>query len=329
MKQPKQPDPNPGLIAATQASERIAMEQLGLAREQYSWAKDQAEQDREFIRPFLEQQGRIADANEQRAADYANYEKQTFRPLEQKIVQEAQAYDSEAKRAELARTAAADVGQAMGVAREQNIRNMTRYGVNPASGAFADVSARMDTTEGLAKAQAMNKARTDATALGHAMKMDAAGLGRNLANNATTAYGIALNANAGAQQGTHAMTAAESAGRNSAQGYYGAAMQGYGQAQRGYGMANDFALQSYGTQMQGYGANLSAIGTVAGMGAAKFLSEGGGVSGPGGPRDDKIPAMLSDGEFVIPADVVKVKGLEFFNKLLEKHHRPMGVQRRG
>lgn len=35
---------------------------------------------------------------------------------------------------------------------------------------------------------------------------------------------------------------------------------------------------------------------------------GGPVYGPGGPRDDKVPAMLSDGEHVIAADEVQAAG---------------------
>lgn len=59
------------------------------------------------------------------------------------------------------------------------------------------------------------------------------------------------------------------------------------------------------------------------------MANGGDVQGPGGPVDDKVPAMLSDGEYVIPADVVKAKGLEFFDKLKEKYHTPAVLQRRG
>jgi hypothetical protein len=58
-------------------------------------------------------------------------------------------------------------------------------------------------------------------------------------------------------------------------------------------------------------------------------ANGGKVRGPGGPVDDKVPAMLSDGEYVIPADVVKAKGIEFFDKLKDKYHTPAVLQRRG
>ena len=52
------------------------------------------------------------------------------------------------------------------------------------------------------------------------------------------------------------------------------------------------------------------------------------MRGIGGPVDDKIPAMLSNGEYVIPADVVKAKGVEFFDKLKAKYHVPAETQRR-
>jgi phage-related protein len=43
------------------------------------------------------------------------------------------------------------------------------------------------------------------------------------------------------------------------------------------------------------------------------FATGGYVSGPGGPREDKIPAMLSNGEFVINAAAVRAVGLDFLN----------------
>lgn len=36
---------------------------------------------------------------------------------------------------------------------------------------------------------------------------------------------------------------------------------------------------------------------------------------------DKMPAMLAEGEYVVPADVVRSKGIEFFDKLVSKYHR--------
>lgn len=43
--------------------------------------------------------------------------------------------------------------------------------------------------------------------------------------------------------------------------------------------------------------------------------EGGKVSGPGGPKDDMVPAYLSPGEFVMPVGAVKKYGLDRLEKM--------------
>jgi len=48
------------------------------------------------------------------------------------------------------------------------------------------------------------------------------------------------------------------------------------------------------------------------------LAEGGPVEGPGGPKDDLINAKLSDGEFVMPAEVVEFYGLDRLHKMMAK-----------
>jgi hypothetical protein len=42
---------------------------------------------------------------------------------------------------------------------------------------------------------------------------------------------------------------------------------------------------------------------------------GGEVDGPGGPKDDRVPALLSDGEFVLPVGAVKKFGLDRLEKM--------------
>lgn len=53
------------------------------------------------------------------------------------------------------------------------------------------------------------------------------------------------------------------------------------------------------------------------------LRAGGPVKGPGGPTDDKIPAMLSNGEYVLPADTVQAVGKERLDALRAKTHTPV------
>jgi hypothetical protein len=60
-------------------------------------------------------------------------------------------------------------------------------------------------------------------------------------------------------------------------------------------------------------------------------ASGGAVKGPGGPTDDKVgPVMLSDGEYVLPADTVRKVGKENLDALKDATHTPVSVkQRRG
>ena len=57
------------------------------------------------------------------------------------------------------------------------------------------------------------------------------------------------------------------------------------------------------------------------MAGVERMSNGGKVRGKGGPRDDKIgPVMLSDGEYVLPADTVKAVGVDFLDRLRDATH---------
>ena len=65
----------------------------------------------------------------------------------------------------------------------------------------------------------------------------------------------------------------------------------------------------------GVGIALVAVGAAIKAQATKKLATGGYVSGPGSETSDSIPAMLSDGEFVIKASTVRKYGKTFFERL--------------
>lgn len=50
-----------------------------------------------------------------------------------------------------------------------------------------------------------------------------------------------------------------------------------------------------------------------------MASEGGKVKGPGTGTSDSVPIRVSTGEYVIPANVVRMKGKEYFDSMLEKY----------
>ena len=61
-------------------------------------------------------------------------------------------------------------------------------------------------------------------------------------------------------------------------------------------------LMKYVEEVEGFYRDKKAEGGIASI---RDFTAGGGVSGPGTGTSDSIPAMLSDGEFVMTADAVK------------------------
>jgi predicted house-cleaning noncanonical NTP pyrophosphatase (MazG superfamily) len=335
------PDPNPGMIASAESSEKVGMRSLDLQEDYMKWSKSYYDDLKPTIQKLADIEYDIAVANKNRADDYAKYEKETFRPLEERLVKEAEEYNTEANREKLASQAAADVQQSYGVAQQQNARALTRMGVNPNAARFGVLNNQLALRQAADTAGAMTKARNDAEAMGFARRMDAAGLGRNLAPNASTAYGVSLNASG--QAGDSAMRAG-----NFMSGAYGQGSNMLGQATSAFGTAGNIYGQDFNARMQGYnaqqasrGAMMQGLGSAFGMwagggfkmpgaadgGQARGLRKRGTVSGPGGPVDDLVPAMLSDGEYVLPADTVKKVGVKKLDRLVKDTHTPAAEQR--
>lgn len=83
------------------------------------------------------------------------------------LFRDAQGFNTDARRAELAGQAAGDVTQAFGLARGQQTRAMQAMGVNPDSGRFAAMGNQMTAQQALAQASAMNKVRQAARMEGY------------------------------------------------------------------------------------------------------------------------------------------------------------------
>lgn len=75
------------------------------------------------------------------------------------------------------------------------------------------------------------------------------------------------------------------------------------------------------------GNTTSGSGYGDGMNGGVNAANGGHISGPGTGTSDSIPARLSDGEYVIPADVVEKVGVEFFDMLRNELHTPVAPRR--
>jgi hypothetical protein len=345
------PDPNPGQIAAAQSATEVGKMQKDVAMEYLNFSKEQYAEFKDDLKQIAQAQKAIMEQTAKRGEEYAAYERETFRPIEKRFVSEAEAYATPAKQEELASQGMADVAQAYQMQRQQALDTMAKYGINPNSARFAAINAQLGQGEAAARAGVATKSRIAAEEMGRARLYDAAALGRNLASNATAAAGTAIGAGTAAGNSFQAPAEFMSKSYGQTGNMLGGAASSFGTAGNIYGQEFNARMQGYNAQQQAKGEMMAGIGKAAGMflgtptggammgkiggyfgfadgGDTKRLGRKGKVTGPGGPVDDKIPAMLSDGEYVLPADTVKAVGVKKLDKLVKKTHTPAATQRR-
>lgn len=232
----------------------------------------------------------MASQDEQLAQgrDYYDYMRQTFRPLEQQMVSDAQNFNSEAYREQLAQQAAADAGLAFQQTKAGNARAMASMGVNPNSGRFAGQERASDLGLAAMKANAMTGTRQQAEAMGHARQAEAVGLGRGLPGASTGAYAAAMNAGNSAGQNSQAAGLNYMAGMGQAANTYNA---GFGLQMQGLnsilGSQTSIYNQSANNQagMWGSLAGLAGMGLMGPLGgAAAYGLTNGGYNWKGSDR---------------------------------------------
>lgn len=257
------PAPDYGPLA--QASKEAAEVQAGLGREQLAFARQQYAELSPVLRGIAAQQQAAQQEQMRQAQEYYDYQMQTYRPLEQGLVRQAQEFNTEAYRNQLAAQAAADAGRAFGATTQANQRAMASMGVNPNSGRFAGLQNQSNVALAAQRAAAMTGTRNQAQQMGYARQLDVAGLGRNLAGASTAAYGGAVGAGNAANAGY------QSAGNQLMTGLRGGAatigsgqqmqIQGYGNilnAQTSYANAMNQSGLDVGGLMQGAAALYTA-----------------------------------------------------------------------
>jgi hypothetical protein len=252
--------PDTGPMAA--ASEESARIMAGLGQQQLDFSKLQYAENKPLMDRIVNSQMAMQDEQLAQGRDYYSYMKDTYRPLEQEMVDKARSYNTEANREQMAQQAAADAGLAFQNTKAASARSMASMGVNPNSGRYAGAEAASNLGLSAMKANAMTGTRRQAEGLGDAKMMDAIGMGRGLPGASSGAYSAALGAG-------------NAAGQNSqmAGNQY---MQGLGQAAGTYNMG-------FQNQMQGLGSILNAQTSIynnsgspwasllgAGMGMMKF-----------------------------------------------------------
>ncbi|HEV8033939.1 hypothetical protein, partial [Yoonia sp.] len=182
---PPKPDPRIGEAAVKQAqiADRAQVAAEGFAERQLDMAG-------EYQKFMLDQ---AAVTNGWAAEDRSRYT-DTFIPLQDDWIAEAQAYDSPERKAMAANEAVADVRQQFALGRQQNERQMAAVGVNPNSGRYQSSANRMQSTEALAAAGGANAARRRTEETGRGLRASAINMGSGLAVNPGTSMGLSNSA---------------------------------------------------------------------------------------------------------------------------------------
>lgn len=205
---------------------------------------------------FMQDQAEIT--NEWGTEDRAYWES-TFKPLGTDLANEAASYDTWGRRESEAAEAAADVTQQFEAIEGETQREMAAMGVDPRSGRYQSVDARIETDEALAQAGAQNMARRGVEEKGRELKYNASAIGQGYQVNPATSIQTSNNAVAGGAQG---------------------AMQGYSQAADMYNMQWQQEVAAWEASQAGLSSLASGIGQI--FGAAFFSSKD--------VKEDKKPA---------------------------------------
>lgn len=363
---PKAPKPDPRMYEIMDQQVALSRESLDFVKQTTAQQAVRQQALDSLTQRIGDSQLQDAAVARERANEQYQFFRTHGRPVLEKTMSDAQNYDSAGNIAAFRGRAVADVNNAFDKAESQQARTLSRFGVMPNANRLAALNAQMMAQKAASQAGAMTNSEMGVRDRALQMRMQASNLANGMpaqsmqwGQQATANNGAAL-AGAGAAN-TQAMQGAQQA----ASGYGQAGQILGGAAQTGNQMygnqinAWNAANQAQAAESSGFGsllgAGLGAFGSFAGSSAgsaalAAMMADGGEVGnergqrdnsgmirGPGTGTSDSIGAFnrntgeriaLSDGEFVIPADVVRKKGTEFFERMIEKSHTPAAMQRR-
>jgi len=345
------PKPDPQIGKAALQTAAIGRDAFEFYKQEY--INNKPAQDKLNASAIAVQEQLLASSKSEaaRSDEYYNYMKDTFRPLEKDIVDNANAYDTAGRREQEAGKGVADVRQAFDTQRGMTMRANERAGVNPNSGNAQALGAQVDVQEAIASSNAANTGRSRAEMTGMALKSDAANMGRNLPGNAL----------ASTQAANQAASGSLSAGIAGQQSNLAAANQ-YGQGaslgMQGYNSQANILNNQYNSQVQAYQAQQASndsqwagIGSLVGIGAAMMMKDGGLVNpevnpqqvamqprrpvtienetgavhegaghvrGAGTATSDSIDAKLSNNEYVLNEGAVKMFGVDALDAINQR-----------
>ena len=186
-----------------------------------------------------------------------------FQGTEDAMLADAQNFDTEGKREELAGKAMGDVNQGFANAKAQAVRSQQRMGVDPNSGRALATGNQMAIGQALGLSSAATTARTQAETQGYARKMDAVGLGKGVIGNQATQANLQTTAGNGSVNSSLVPLSVARAANSDMSAGYGNAAAGY------QGLASGQASSFYNAQRYGAGVGSNVgnmFGSLSGIG---------------------------------------------------------------
>jgi hypothetical protein len=179
---------------ASQYAKQIADRDYAFRMQVYNEQKPRMEYLQDLAAQVSQEQlGQMQDANT-RADSQWDYYTQTFRPIEERMAQEAMEYGGEADQQRAAGRAVSDVRQQGAIAQGATNRGLASMGVNPNSGKALSVNMGNGLRQTAMAAGAATNAREGAKDKGISLRAGAASFGRNMTNTAGQQVGLSTNA---------------------------------------------------------------------------------------------------------------------------------------
>lgn len=190
------------------------------------------------------------------------YNRSTFRPLEQALVESAKTFDTPERRMQAAAEAGATVDNSFSAVQQAQDRSLARMGVAPGSARSLGMQNTTAIEQAKARAGAMTTAVRGVEQQGYARMADAANLGRGLATTQATQQQIATSSgNSSAGNAVTGLNASTSGNQVMGAGF-GARMQGLSQAGNLYGDQAAIAAKTDQNAFDNLFAAGSALGGV-------------------------------------------------------------------
>lgn len=252
---------------AAELAKQAADDNLAFQKEQYAWLKPYVQDQLEIGNDAAKIQTQQAAKADARGDEQYNQYQSTFRPIEQKMAQEAMDYGSEADQSRVANDAGASVSHNFESTRKASAKRLAEMGVNPNSGVMQAAERESAVQEAAARSAAMTGAATAAKDKGIALRAGAAGFGRNQVNSA--GQSLAQSTSTGS-----AAAGTAGAGINSGLGIGSTIASGYGMQQSAANSSVQANLglgglmnSTYQTQAQQAAANNAGAGQLIGTAA--------------------------------------------------------------